>query len=122
MESKEISKGRGNLVKRGFPTDEHSYVDPCVLVDEFFVDETSGFPQHPHRGFEALTYMIYSSFEHRDTSDNSAIIQEGGVQRITMGSGVEHSETAKSGGLNHGIQLWINLQKEEIYQHGPYVD
>ncbi len=107
-----MSEGEGARVKRGFPTDKHSYVDPFVLVDEFFVDESSGFPQHPHRGFEALTYMLDGSFEHRDTTDNSAIVEEGGVQRITMGSGVEHSETPKSEGLNHGIQLWINLPKD----------
>ncbi len=107
----EKSEGSGARVLRGFPGPNLSHVDPFVLVDEFFVEASAGFPEHPHRGFEAVTYMLEGGFKHKDSSGNEEIVEAGGLQRITMGSGIRHSEmpTEKRA---HGLQLWINLPQE----------
>jgi len=107
-----MSEGSGAIVKRAFPTNSRSFIDPFVLMDEFFVESPASFPEHPHRGFEAITYMIEGGFKHKDTSGAEALVEQGGVQRITMGKGVRHSELPGSEGLNHGIQLWINLPQK----------
>jgi redox-sensitive bicupin YhaK (pirin superfamily) len=107
-----MSEGIGAKVNRSFPTYKLSYIDPFVLMDEFFVKPPAGFPEHPHRGFEAVTYMIEGGFSHEDTSGVKAEVMEGGVQRITMGGGIKHSEMPATKGLNHGIQLWVNLPQK----------
>lgn len=107
----EQSEGGGARVLRGFPGPNLSHVDPFVLVDEFFVETSAGFPEHPHRGFEAVTYMLEGGFKHKDSSGNEETVEAGGLQRITMGSGIRHSEMP-TGGRAHGIQLWVNLPQE----------
>lgn len=104
--------GEGATVLRLFPGTTIEHRDPFVLLDDFRVDQPHGFPQHPHRGFEAVTYMLDGAFVHADTAGNEARVEEGGVQRITMGSGVEHSEQP---GTQHcrGLQLWVNLPASE---------
>lgn len=109
--AEEKSEGSGARVLRPFPGSQLDHVDPFVLMDEFFVNSEAGFPEHPHRGFEAVTYMLKGGFVHEDSGGNEATVREGGLQRITMGKGIRHSEAPASDGMNHGIQLWINLPK-----------
>ncbi len=107
----EAMEGKGVKVKRLFPTQSIRNYDPFVLLDEFFVDSSSGFPTHPHRGFEAITYMIHGAFRHQDNMGNDTTVTDGGVQRFTAGRGMTHSEIPMMEGVNHGFQLWINLSK-----------
>lgn len=112
VKANEKSEGDGARVRRLFPVNRVGPVDPFVLMDEFFVDPPASFPEHPHRGFEAVTYMLDGGFIHKDSSGNEARVSEGGLQRITMGKGIKHSEAPVGEGTSHGIQLWVNLPKE----------
>ena len=105
-------EGRGAEVLRAFPSRDFSHLDPFVLMDEFFVEPSAGFPLHFHSGFEAITYMLEGSFRHEDTAGNESTVGQGGLQRITMGSGIKHSEQPASEGMTHGIQLWVNLPRD----------
>jgi redox-sensitive bicupin YhaK (pirin superfamily) len=111
LEALDTMEGSGVRVRRLFPSSGIKYLDPFVLLDEFFVEPTTGFPPHPHRGFEALTYMIEGSFRHKDNLGNDTEVFPGGVQKFTAGKGLYHSEMPGEGPLNHGFQLWINLPK-----------
>lgn len=110
--AEEKSEGSGARVLRPFPGSQLSHVDPFVLMDEFFVDPSAGFPEHPHRGFEAVTYMLSGGFVHEDSAGNRATVKKGGLQRITMGSGINHSESPTGDKESHGIQFWVNLPKD----------
>jgi quercetin 2,3-dioxygenase len=103
--------GAGATVQRLFPTPELRNLDPFVLLDDFDVRRPAGFPDHPHRGFEAFTYMIEGAFHHRDSLGNDSIIGPGGTQRFTSGRGARHSEMPASDGRNRGLQLWVNLPR-----------
>lgn len=107
----ETTEGAGAKVKRLYRTHILKHLDPFVIMDEFFVEKPAGFPDHPHRGFEAVTYMLDGSFRHKDNLGNDSTISTGGAQRFTAGRGIIHSEMPMSDGVNHGIQLWINLPK-----------
>jgi hypothetical protein len=104
-----IPEGEGAQVKRLFPTSKLENIDPFVLLDEFYAEPPAGFPEHPHRGFEVVTYMLEGAFVHRDSEGNQATVNEGGVQRITTGKGIVHSEMPGAKGMSHGLQLWVNL-------------
>ncbi len=116
-------EGEGFLVHRPFPSQELMDFDPFLLIDEMgpmdvAPGEAKGAPDHPHRGFETITYMLAGSFEHRDSQGHAGKLKPGDVQWMTAGSGLVHSETpeqefAKSGGRMHGIQIWINLPKAD---------
>jgi len=80
--------------------------DPFVLMDDFDID-AGGFPDHPHRGFEGMTYMLAGGMQHADNLGNRSIVTAGGLQRFTAGKGIVHSEMPQ--GRAKGIQLWINL-------------
>jgi redox-sensitive bicupin YhaK (pirin superfamily) len=108
-EAVEMAEGSGARVRRLFPTALCESQDPFVLLDEFFVEAGAGFPEHPHRGFEAITYMLEGSFRHRDNLGNDSRVRAGGVQRFCAGSGIVHAEMPGDAPLNHGFQLWINL-------------
>lgn len=110
--AEETLEGAGVRVKRLFPVPGFKNLDPFVLLDEFFVEPKAGFPTHPHRGFEALTYMLEGSFCHQDNLGNDTEVFPGGVQRFTAGRGLYHSEMPGSGPMNHGLQLWINLPSD----------
>jgi redox-sensitive bicupin YhaK (pirin superfamily) len=96
-----------------------SHIDPFLLLDEmgpvdYAPGKAIGAPEHPHRGFETVTYLMHGAMEHRDTTGAVATIRPGGVQWMTAGSGVVHSELPTtdflhSGGRMHGFQLWVNL-------------
>lgn len=107
----EMAEGAGARVKRLFPTQHLQHVDPFVLLDEFFVGSSAGFPSHPHRGFEAITYVLEGSFRHKDNVGNDSQVSQGGVQKFTAGRGIVHSEMPGEAELNHGFQLWVNLPK-----------
>lgn len=113
----EMAEGAGARVRRLFPTSRCPCYDPFVLFDEFFVEPGAGFPEHPHRGFEAITYMLAGAFRHRDTLGNDEEVGAGGVQRFSAGSGIVHSEMPGEEPLNYGFQLWINLSPED--KKGP---
>jgi redox-sensitive bicupin YhaK (pirin superfamily) len=98
-----------------------SEFDPFLLLDEIgptdlIPGKQKGFPDHPHRGFETVTYLLEGKFEHKDSQGHTGIINSGDVQWMTAGSGVIHSELpekefSKYGGKLHGFQLWVNLPK-----------
>ena len=109
----EMSEGDGVDVNRLFPvTRERMNFDPFVLWDNFNIGPDRGFPTHPHRGFEAITYMFSGSIEHKDNLGNHSTVTAGGAQRFTAGRGMEHSEMPDSQIESNGIQLWINLAKD----------
>ena len=108
----EMSEGDGVDVNRLFPVrSDRMNFDPFVLWDNFNIGAGHGFPTHPHRGFEAITYMFTGSIEHKDNLGNHSTVTAGGAQRFTAGRGLEHSEMPASDGMSNGIQLWINLAK-----------
>jgi redox-sensitive bicupin YhaK (pirin superfamily) len=117
--SVETLEGAGFLVHRSFPTPSLDHFDPFLLLDEMGPmdlgpGEAKGAPDHPHRGFETVTYMLEGRMEHKDSRGNRGQIGPGDVQWMTAGSGVVHSEMpeagfAARGGRMHGFQLWVNL-------------
>ena len=107
----EIEEGDGARVRRLCPVAGLRYVDPFVLLDEFFVEHDAGFPDHPHRGFEAISYLFSGAMRHRDNLGNDGEVNEGGVQVFTAGRGIVHSELAVAEGTTHGLQVWVNLAR-----------
>lgn len=103
--------GKDAAVARVFPSPRLPSLDPFVLLDEFDVRVPAGFPDHPHRGFEAFTYMLDGVFEHRDSMGNESSIGAGGIQRFNSGAGARHSEMPGTPGRNRGLQLWVNLPR-----------
>ncbi len=108
MKALTVPEGDGVVVKRLMPVQGLMNYDPFVLMDHFNID-AGGFPDHPHRGFEAITYMLGGGMQHADNLGNTSIVYAGGLQRFTAGQGIVHSEMPD--GQAHGIQLWINLPK-----------
>lgn len=104
-----MSEGAGARVRRLFPTHQRRHLDPFVLLDEFTVTPPAAFPEHPHGGFEAVTYMLEGAFRHRDNIGNDEIVWAGGAQRFTAGKRIVHSELPGSEETSHGLQLWIKL-------------
>ena len=119
IQSQRTVEGGGFTVRRPFPTAQLDQIDPFLLLDEmgpaeYAPGEAVGAPSHPHRGFETVTYMLSGSMVHEDSTGTKAVIKKGGVQWMTAGSGVIHSELPtddmmKLGGRMHGFQLWVNL-------------
>jgi len=101
-----VPEGDGVEVKRLMPVANLRNFDPFVLWDHFDI-EGGGFPNHPHRGFEAITYMFDGGMKHKDNLGNQGTVFAGGAQRFTAGKGIVHSEMPD--GKAAGIQLWINL-------------
>ncbi|VFJ13987.1 pirin family protein [Candidatus Nitrosocosmicus franklandus] len=126
------TEGEGFIVNRAFPTNSLSDIDPFLLLDEmgpmdFKPGEAKGAPDHPHRGFETVTYLLDGNFEHKDSTGHSGKLNPGDVQWMTAGSGVIHSEMPgdqlkKSGGRLHGFQLWVNLSKKDKMIYPYYQD
>lgn len=106
-----VPEGDGVDVKRLFPLRDFMNFDPFVLFDHFDIGAGCGFPDHPHRGFEAITYMFEGGMNHKDNLGNESFVTMGGAQRFTAGSGMVHSEMPANDGKSIGIQLWINLPK-----------
>jgi len=116
-------EGEGFQVRRSFPTAQLMQLDPFLLLDEFGpVDyrpgEAKGAPDHPHRGFETVTYLLDGEFEHRDSFGGRGALAAGDLQWMTAGSGLVHSEMPSAGfrqrgGRLHGFQIWVNLPKAQ---------
>ena len=123
-------EGEGFPVTRAFAGVSHQDLDPFIRMDqmgevEYQPYEPRGTSWHPHRGFETFTYMIDGTFLHQDNHGGGGIIQNGATQYMTAGRGVLHIETPPedlvvSGGLFHGIQLWINLPAEKKMSNPNY--
>lgn len=110
--------GAGVRLKRIIGTRELNTLDPFLLLDEFSSDNPddyiAGFPDHPHRGFETVTYMLSGRIRHKDNAGHEGVIEAGGVQWMTAGRGIIHSEMPEqTDGLMWGFQLWINLPAAE---------
>ncbi|MDR5854200.1 pirin family protein [Caballeronia sp. LZ062] len=116
-------EGGGFVVHRPFPTRLLMDFDPFLLLDEmgpvdYAPGEAKGAPDHPHRGFETVTYVLEGEFGHKDSAGHSGTMRPGDVQWMTAGAGVVHSEMpgeafTQRGGRVHGIQLWVNLPKRD---------
>jgi quercetin 2,3-dioxygenase len=123
VNSIETLEGGGFLVRRPFPKASFSDFDPFLLLDEMgpiqvAPGEAKGAPDHPHRGFETVTYMLSGDMEHRDSRGHAGRLRPGDVQWMTAGAGVVHSEMpspefARTGGRMHGFQLWVNLPQRD---------
>ncbi|WP_432743584.1 pirin family protein [Methylobacter sp. G7] len=112
------SDGVGVKLKRIVSQQQQNAFDPFILLDEFGSDEPGdyigGFPDHPHRGFETVTYMLAGAMLHRDHMGNEGHLRAGDVQWMTAAHGIIHSEMPEQeNGLLHGFQLWINLPAKE---------
>ncbi|XP_053400263.1 pirin-like isoform X2 [Mercenaria mercenaria] len=112
VESREQDEGMGARVRRSIGNMQLRNLDPFLLLDEFKVKKPAGFPDHPHRGFETVTYMIEGSFRHEDFCGHKGVINPGDLQWMTAGRGILHCEMPEGDGLAHGLQLWVNLSKE----------
>jgi len=114
VKSVETSDGAGVKLKRSIGTPEADYIDPFLMLDEFGSenkdDYVAGFPPHPHRGIETVTYMLKGKFEHEDSTGAKGTMSSGDVQWMKTGRGIIHSEMpAMKGGKLLGFQLWINM-------------
>jgi redox-sensitive bicupin YhaK (pirin superfamily) len=117
------SEGGGFMVRRPFPSQEIVQIDPFLLLDEmgpaeYGPGEALGAPDHPHRGFETVTYMLEGEMEHKDSAGHRGKIGPGDVQWMTAGRGVVHSEMPskrilEKGGRMHGFQIWVNLPAKD---------
>ncbi len=112
-------EGAGFVVRRPLPSEELEMVDPFLLIDEmgpvdYGPGEAVGAPDHPHRGFETVTYALAGEFEHEDSAGHRGVLRAGDVQWMTAGAGIIHSEMPsrrirEEGGRVHGFQIWVNL-------------
>ncbi|XP_042518813.1 pirin-like protein [Macadamia integrifolia] len=102
----------GIFVRRSIGRFEFKYFDPFLLLDEFSITAPAGFPDHPHRGFETVTYMLQGGLKHEDFTGYKGTIREGDLQWMTAGRGIVHSEMPNGQGTQKGLQLWINLSSK----------
>ena len=121
------SDGAGVKLKRSLGQTPHSRLDPFLMLDEFYSndpdDYLAGFPDHPHRGFETVTYMLDGHLLHEDHLGNRGDLHSGGVQWMTAGRGIVHSEMPQQeSGLMRGFQLWLNLPAAEKMKPAGYRD
>ncbi len=119
------SDGDGVKMTRMIGTPELNMLDPFLLFDVFESDQVNdyigGFPDHPHRGFETVTYLLSGRMRHKDSSGHEGVIESGGIQWMTAGKGIIHSEMPEQEqGLLQGFQLWINLPAKDKMQAPAY--
>jgi len=127
IDSMATSDGAGVKLRRSLGANPHARLDPFLMLDEFYSDNPddyiAGFPPHPHRGFETVTYMLDGRMEHKDHLGNTGDLGPGSVQWMTAGRGVIHSEMPKqTEGRMRGFQLWINLPAAEKMKPAEYRD
>ncbi len=125
-------EGEGFPVRRAFAGINYQYLDPFIMMDqmgevEYAPGEPKGTPWHPHRGFETVTYLVDGTFVHQDSNGGGGTIQNGDTQWMTAGSGLLHIEAppealVTSGGLFHGLQLWVNLPAADKMMDPRYQD
>ncbi|HET9030269.1 MAG TPA: pirin family protein [Candidatus Aquilonibacter sp.] len=128
--AEQFAEGGGFIVRRPFPVHGLSHVDPFLLIDEmgpvnYAPGEAIGAPDHPHRGFETVTYIIDGQMDHEDSFGHRGSIRSGDVQWMTAGAGVIHSEMPgpqilRDGGRMHGFQIWVNLPREKKMMQPHY--
>jgi len=111
--AREQSEGDGARVRRSIGSSRLRNLDPFLLLDEFYVRAPAGFPDHPHRGIETVTYMMEGKFHHEDFASHKGIIGPGDLQWMTAGRGIVHAEMPGTTGLNHGLQLWVSLPAKD---------
>jgi hypothetical protein len=126
-EAQDSSDGAGVRLKRVIGTRELDHLDPFLLLDEFGSDDPDdyigGFPEHPHRGFETVTYMLAGSMRHEDHRGNRGTLTAGSAQWMTAGRGILHSEMPlQQAGLMRGFQLWVNLPAAQKMCEPRYQD
>ena len=114
----ETSDGAGVRLNRVIGRPGLEMLDPFLMLDAFRSDDPedyiAGFPPHPHRGFETVTYLLAGRMRHRDSAGHTGVLESGGVQWMTAGRGVIHSEMPEQeNGLLYGFQLWVNLPAEK---------
>jgi redox-sensitive bicupin YhaK (pirin superfamily) len=122
-----VTDGAGVKINRVLTQPLQRRLDPFLMLDAFGSDKPgdyiAGFPEHPHRGFETITYMIAGSMKHQDSQGNQGLITDGGVQWMTAGRGVAHSEMpAQTDGRMEGFQLWLNLPAKDKMMAPWYAD
>ena len=127
VEGVKTTDGAGVNLTRIIGSPELNMLDPFLLLDEFGSDNPddyiAGFPSHPHRGFETITYMLNGKWQHKDSAGNEGKVGEGSVQWMTAGRGSVHSEMPiQTDGLARGFQLWLNLPKEKKMIEPAYQD
>jgi len=125
-------EGAGFQVRRATAAINLSLADPFLLLDhmgavEYAPGEAKGAPDHPHRGFETVTYMMDGKIRHRDSNGGGGVITDGATQWMTAGAGIVHSEMptedlVATGGLFHGVQLWVNLPASNKWSQPRYQD
>lgn len=123
-------EGAGFVVNRPFPSSGLSDFDPFLLLDEMGPmelgpNEAKGAPDHPHRGFETVTYLVAGRMQHKDSQGHTGFLKPGDVQWMTAGGGVVHSEMPedeffRTGGRMHGFQLWVNLPRSDKMMRPHY--
>lgn len=121
--SREQSEGAGARVRRSIGRPELQNLDPFLMLDEFKVPLPAGFPDHPHRGFETVTYMLPESpgaMTHEDSCGNAGTLRAGDLQWMTAARGILHSEVPESREPAHGLQMWINLAEKEKMSQPTY--
>jgi redox-sensitive bicupin YhaK (pirin superfamily) len=132
IDSDRTLEGGGFPVRRPFPTAQLMQVDPFLLLDHlgpvtWGPGEGIGAPDHPHRGFETVTYLLSGEMQHKDSAGHSGRLGPGDVQWMTAGAGVVHSELPsdafmKNGGTLHGLQIWVNLPARDKMMPPRYQD
>jgi len=130
VNSIETLEGAGFLVRRPFPKASFSEFDPFLLLDEMgpmniAPGAAKGAPDHPHRGFETVTYILSGEMQHKDSQGHAGKLSAGDVQWMTAGAGVVHSEMPsaefqRTGGTLHGFQLWVNLPQQKKMMQPRY--
>ncbi|MEE1942447.1 pirin family protein [Streptomyces sp. TRM 70361] len=125
-------EGEGFPVRRAFAGIDYRHLDPFIMMDqmgevEYAPGEPKGTPWHPHRGFETVTYLMDGTFVHQDSAGGGGVIGDGDTQWMTAGSGLLHieappEELVVSGGLFHGLQLWVNLPARDKMTAPRYQD
>ncbi|MEZ5097015.1 MAG: pirin family protein [Nocardioides sp.] len=125
-------EGEGFPVRRAFAGIDLGLLDPFIMMDqmgevEYAPGEPKGTPWHPHRGFETVTYIMDGTFDHQDSHGGGGTITNGDTQWMTAGSGILHIEAppewlVSSGGLFHGLQLWVNLPRDAKLSAPRYQD
>lgn len=122
-----VMDGAGVKINRVLTQPLQRRLDPFLMLDNFGSEQANdyiaGFPDHPHRGFETVTYMLTGRMRHRDSAGNEGLLASGGVQWMTAGRGVIHSEMPEQAeGLMEGFQLWLNLPAKDKMQQPWYKD
>ena len=127
VKSMPASDGAGVKLRRSLGQSPHARLDPFLMLDEFSSDDAAdyiaGFPAHPHRGFETVTYILDGHMLHEDHLGNKGNLKSGGVQWMTAGRGIIHSEMPQQDrGRMRGFQLWINLPAKDKMKPAAYRD